>query len=465
VAPPAFLSAAGRFFSRHRARLVPRGSLRDRFASGVLWSLSAALLSRGFNLAASIACARLMGPTAFGELGMVQSTIAAFGAFSSLGLGLTATQYVARYRSCDPERAARVLRMSSVVSFGAGALLAGLLTLFSRALAGRVLAAPGLAAPLKLGSAIVLANAVISYQSGALAGFEAFRALARSNFASGLLSFPLIVVGAWRGGVRGAVIGTAASLAVNILINQRILRRECSRARIPLGPRPWRREAPVFWSFSMPAFLASIAVAPALWASHALLVRGPGGYDQLGLYSAADRWRLAVLFLPTTVFKAVLPMLSRLEGQADRAAYRTVNRANLALNLGLVALPAAALSCLAVPVMASYGPAFRPGWPILAVLAVGTIPEALNTVFGYPLVAGHRMWARFGFDLLLAVVLWGLGAALIPRWGAAGLAAAYVAAFTASSAGLYFLTWRSPRRERSPSPADLASPSPGEPAP
>jgi O-antigen/teichoic acid export membrane protein len=201
----------------------------------------------------------------------------------------------------------------------------------------------------------------------------------------------------------------------------------------------------VFWRFSLPAFLASFALAPALWACNALLANAPDGYAQLGLYTAADRWRLAILFVPTTVFRMVLPMLSNLRGSAHTASYRRVNRANLLLNLALVTAPALALCLLARPVMASYGRGFAAGWPILVVLAAGTIPEALNTVFGYPLVVGKRMWTRFGFDALIAAILLTLGLVLIPRWGAVGLAVAYVAAFTTTSAGLYAFTWR--RRE------------------
>ena len=41
--------------------LVPAGSLRQRFALGVFWSVAGAVASRGFLLAASIVCARFLG--------------------------------------------------------------------------------------------------------------------------------------------------------------------------------------------------------------------------------------------------------------------------------------------------------------------------------------------------------------------------------------------------------------------
>lgn len=427
---------------RQRDLLLPAGSLRGRFASGVFWSLSAAVVSRGFNLAASIACARLMGQAGFGEYGMVQSTVNALGAFSVLGLGLTATRYIAEYRDKDPGKVSRILRMSSLASLASGALVAAVLAVASPLLSARVLAAPTLARPLALGSTLVLLNALIAFQNGALAGFEAFRSVARVTLASGFLSFPLIALGAFTAGVDGAVVGTAGSLLVNYLLNRNVLRREYARAGIDRSAEGWRREADVFWTFSLPAFLASFAVAPALWACNAIVVNGRGGYAQLGLYTAADRWRVALLFVPTTVFRTVLPMLSNLKGKGDGAGYRRVHRANLLVNLGLVAVPALALCALARPIMAAYGPGFGAGWPILAILALGTVPEALNTVYGYPLVVAHRMWTRFAFDALLSSVMLGLGAVLIPRLGATGLAVAYVAAFGATSLALFLFTHR-----------------------
>lgn len=435
-------SAVRSLLRRKRDLLLPRGSLRGRFASGLFWSLSAAVISRGFNLAASVVCARLMGQAAFGEYGMVLSTVATLGAFSVLGLGLTASRYVAEYRDRDPEKVARILRVSSIVSLASGTVAAVLLALLSAPLAAHLLAAPRLATPLALGASMVLLNALIAFQNGALAGFEAFRQLARASLASGALSFPFIALGAWKGGVNGAVIGTTASLVVNLMLNRRILREQYRGADLHPEGAAWRQEAHVFWTFSLPAFLGSLAVSSGLWTCNALLVNGPGGYLQLGLYAAADRWHVAILFVPATVFRMVLPVLANLKGSSNQAGYRRVNRANLLLNLALVVVPAVLLGVLAGPIMASYGPDFRSGSPILLVLALGTIPEALNTVFGYPLVVGHRMWTRFAFDLLLTLVLATLGAALIPRWGALGLAAAYVAAYTATSVGLYLLTWR-----------------------
>ncbi|MDE3136086.1 MAG: oligosaccharide flippase family protein [Acidobacteriota bacterium] len=420
-----------------RKALLPSGSLRARFALGAFWSLAGATLSRGSLLAASVVCARLLGEAGFGALGMIQSTVGMFGVFAGLGLGLTATKYVAEFRRSDPEHAGRILRLSATAAFCAGLAMAAALILAASFLSRTVLAAPSLAEPLTLGAGLVFFGAINGAQTGALAGFEAFATIARVNLWSGVLSFPLIALGVLSDGLAGAVIGMVAALGVTWLLNQRALARECSLAGVPRMTEGCGREWPILHQFSLPAFLASVIVAPGLWLSSALLVRQPHGYAQLGLYTAADKWRLLILFVPTSVSTTTLPVLASLYGEGDGRGFRGVFRANLLVNTGLALVAALLVSLFASPILAIYGHGFRQGGAVLVVLAFAALPGALNTVLGQPLVAARAMWWRLAFDLVLVGSLVGLAWILIPRYGALGLASAYGLAFSITSLGLF----------------------------
>jgi O-antigen/teichoic acid export membrane protein len=418
--------------------LIPAGSLRARLTLGALWSVAGAVISRGFMLGASVASARLLGKTQFGELGMIQSTVGMFGVFAGLGLGLTATKYVAEFRHCDVGKAGRILTLSSLAAVLSGGVITLLLIMAAPSLARNTLAAPQLVGPLEAGSILVFLGALNGAQTGALAGFEAFRTIAIVNIWTGLWSFPLIVIGVWWWRLPGAVWGLVAAMAVNWLLNNRALRRECNRAGIRPQLASCQREWTVLYKFSLPAFLASIIVGPAIWVCNTLLVHRPDGYAELGLYTAADRWRLLILFLPTSVFGMVVPILSNLNGSGDQLGFRKVFRANLLLNSGLVLVPAVVVTALARPIMAIYGMQFRAGWPILIILSLSALPEALNAALGHQLIASGEMWWRFSFDFLLAAVLFTVAWVLIPQWGAIGLAFAYCSAFSITSTGLYF---------------------------
>lgn len=422
--------------AKHR-ELVPAGSLRARFTLGIAWSLAGAVVSRGFLLAASVACARFLGKEGFGALGMIQSTAGMFGIFAGLGLGLTATKYVAEFRRQDPAKAGRILALSGCAAFVFGGMITVLLILLAPFLAKNVLAIPQLAAPLAVGSGLVFFGAMNGAQTGALAGFEAFKTIARVNVLSGVASFPLIVLGVWRGGLQGAVWGSVAALAINWALNNHALRRECANANVSYQFASCHRELGILHRFSLPAFLASIVVGPGIWVCNALLVHQPQGYAKLGIYTAADKWRLLILFVPTSVFAMVLPVLSNLYGEGNSVGFQKVFRANLQLNASLALLAALLIASFAAPIMAIYGNSFRGGRLVLIVLAFSALPETLNAILGQPLIAAHLMWWRFAFDLLLVAILMTLAWVLIPKWGALGLAVSYGLAYAVTSFGLF----------------------------
>ena len=429
-------SLQGWIAAKHQ-ELLPADSLRARFTLGIVWSLAGAVVSRGFLLAASILCARFLGKEGFGALGMIQSTAGMFGIFAGLGLGLTATKYVAEFRRQDPEKTGRILALSASASFVFGCVITVLLILLAPFLAMKVLATAKLAGPLAIGSGLVFFGAMNGAQTGALAGFEAFKTIARVNVLSGIASFPLIVLGVWRGGLNGAVWGWVAALAINWALNNRAVRRECATANISYQFSTCHRELSMLHRFSLPAFLASVVVGPGIWVCNALLVHQHEGYAELGIYTAADKWRLLILFVPTSVFTMVLPVLSNLYGEGDNVGFRKVFRANLKLNASLALLAALVIAAFAGPIMAIYGGSFRAGRLVLIVLAFSALPEALNAILGQPLIAAHKMWWRFMFDVLLVVILMTLGWILIPKWGALGLAVSYGLAYALTSLGLF----------------------------
>jgi O-antigen/teichoic acid export membrane protein len=421
-----------------RQDVLPADSLRHRFRTGAFWSVAGGIFSRGFVLAASVGCARLLGTTGFGQLGMIQSTAGMFGIFAGLGLGLTATKYVAEYRVKDRDRAGRILALSAVVAVISGALMTGALILGSSFLANRTLGAPNLARPLAIGSGLIMFGAMNGAQTGALTGLEAFQAIAQVNLWTGISTLVLVTGGTWFGELRGALWGLVAAIAVNWLLNNLAIRRECTRAQITYHFSSCAKEWRILYRFSLPAFLASIVVGPAMWLCNTWLVRQPSGFAAMGLYTAADKWRLLILFVPSTVAGMALPMLSNLHGDGDPVGYSKISNANLFVNLGLTILPAAAIAICAVPILSAYGPTYRAAWPILAILAFSAVPEALNNVLGYELISKGRIWWRLAFDVLLAGTLVGFSWWAIPRWGAMGLAGGYGLAFSVVGAGLFF---------------------------
>src|SRR5262245_15212260 len=69
-----------------RARLAPQGSVRDRFAGAVFWSLAGMGVSNAAGLITGVALAQLMGREGYGEIGVIVGSYALFSQLGGLGL-------------------------------------------------------------------------------------------------------------------------------------------------------------------------------------------------------------------------------------------------------------------------------------------------------------------------------------------------------------------------------------------
>src|SRR5271157_5561114 len=172
-------------------------TLSKRYAIGSLWSLLSVFFSQGASFVASIIVARLLGTTGFGEYNMIINTIGTLGTFTGLGLGLTATKYLAELKYSQPERAGRILGLAIQLAFYTNALVAILVFFFAPFLAKQTLNAPYLSTELKIGCLLLFFNSYNGLQTGALVGFESFKKIARITIVSGIINFPILILGTY----------------------------------------------------------------------------------------------------------------------------------------------------------------------------------------------------------------------------------------------------------------------------
>ncbi len=415
-------------------------SLRGRFTRGAVWSLIGAVMSQGSNLVASVITARLLGREQFGEYGIVQSTVGMFGVFAGMGLGLTATKYVAQFRVHARTRAGRVIALSSAVASGTGIFAVLVLLLSAPWLARNTLNAPPLSAALRIGAALLFLNTVNGLQTGVLAGFEAFRAIARVNVIRGIVTVPFAVTGAIWLGLTGAIIALVAAGAVAWIFNHLAIRTECRRDAIAVHWKSLWSEHPMLWRFSLPALLAGGLNTPVIWAASSMLVNQPAGYAQMGLFSAANQWRTAVTFLPALFSQPLLSMLSNL-GAEDPVSFRKLLRTTMLLTFGLSAGMSLPIVLCSSWIMRAYGRDFSAGSPVLILLVIATVISSTATVIGQALASLDRMWWTFAFTAAWAVVFLLLAIRLAPRYGALGLAQAFLAAYLVYGLALAQYAW------------------------
>lgn len=424
------------------AERVEASPIASRLVRGTFWSLIGTVLARGLSVLASIVVARHLGKVGFGELGIIQSTILNISIFISYGLGMTATKHIAEFRTSDPERAGRILALSGVTAAGAGAVLAGGLALGAPWLAERTLAAPHLTGLLRIGALFLFLSALNGAQTGALAGFEAFRTIARVNLFTGIATFVCMVGGVLIAGLTGAVWGLVASTFVGWFVAHLAVRAEASRFNIPLTLHGIRREIPILRSFSLPAVLGSAVYGPVGWVCSAMLVNQPDGYAQMGVFNATNQWFALVMFLPGLLGQVVLPMLAESMGVSDDARSRRILKLTVVAN-ALVVVPLVLVSVLASPwLMSLYGESFAQSWKVLVISLVTAGVLAVQSPVNQSLNAEGRLWSVFVLNLVWSAVFICLNILLIDR-GASGLVTARLIAYMVLGFFTILLVFRS----------------------
>jgi O-antigen/teichoic acid export membrane protein len=409
-------------------RLASPASLRARFGSGFAFSLVAAVFNSGSTLLVNLVVANLLGREVFGEFAIVQNTLLTLVTVASLANGFTTTKYVAEFRSVDLARTRRVMGLSSALSLASGLVFTLGLALSAPWLAGAVLKAPVLAAGLALGAATIFFNVNNNYQTGVLAGLESYQAIAKAGIMAGTAYLVVCAAAAYLWGRDGALAGLAVSAAAQWLALRFFLRRECARHGLAPDYRGMLAEHHVFLKFALPAALSGFSTMPALWLASTVLVRQPNGFSEMALYAAANNMRVIGLFVPSVLNNVGISILNNIKGENEPGRFRKAFWGNLAA-CALAALGAGSLIVLLGHILLGlYGRSFGGGYSVLAILMAAMVLEALMLAAYQIIQSQGRIWLSF-FAIALPRdwTIAGLAFLLAPRYGAVGLAAAYLA--------------------------------------
>ncbi|MCW5983192.1 MAG: oligosaccharide flippase family protein [Bryobacteraceae bacterium] len=372
-----------------------------------------------------IVAARILGKQPYGELGAFQSTVLMFALFAGMGLGLSATKHVAQFRVTDPARAGRIIGTSFVLAALSGGLFSLALFAGAPALTASVLGAPHLEPLFKLGAALVFFHAILGAQTGALAGLEAFPAVAGSNLLHGVCSFAILILAVRYGGLYGAVLGLVGAAAVGAAITQLFVFAECRRAGVRTAYLPNAEDWKLFASFSLPAVLRGGGNSAVNWAAAAILVNQRNGFAEMAVFSAANQWRMLMLLMPSILERISLPILANLRSEGNEQRYRQAVRRQTLVSLFSAACLAIPVSLAAPVVIGLYGESFRSGWMTIPLLASSALLASVNNATAIAFMSRGAAWFSFRFDAAWAVSLVAFAALLAPAYGAIGLAAAY----------------------------------------
>jgi O-antigen/teichoic acid export membrane protein len=162
-----------------------------------------------------------------------------------------------------------------------------------------------------------------------------------------------------------------------------------------------------------------------------MLVNQPGGYAEMGVFSAASQWRNAIAFVPGVLAQFALPLLSNLNGERDVLRYGKALRWNLILTAAAGTAVAVPVTLGAPQIMRLYGRGFQQGWLVLVLSAGTAVVACVNGVVGTAILSAGSVWVGCAFNGMWAAVLLAGCYCFIPTKLALGLAVSMLGAYIA----------------------------------
>ncbi|MHC4549330.1 MAG: oligosaccharide flippase family protein [Planctomycetota bacterium] len=384
-----------------------RERLRTRHLTAFGSLLGARVGAKALGAVTAILLARVLGPEGFGQLAAALAVVA-FGTPLLQGAMDNAALRVLARR--DPG-AGRFLRSIVGAKLWVGLGLALVLPLLALPFAP-----PAVVAVLALNALLMSLVGVV--QTWWVAREEQQRAaVAEVARALGWMAAAAAVYFAG-GDVLGAV-GTracASALLMGVLL-WAVARRADLRPSLT-GQRLVLKDSTVF-------FASGLFFIVYQQADRLMLVRMAG--DAAAGHYAAAATLVAVFYMMPGIFTTVfLPRMYRTAGEPERLARWLDVRLGAGLCLAILIVPL--LIGLRGPLLgALYGEGYAAAAPVLLWLGGTIFLRFVAVAYGDLLTAANRQWRRTGVQAAVAGLNIGLNLVLIPRWGAAGAAAATLA--------------------------------------
>ncbi|ATE71978.1 oligosaccharide flippase family protein [Lysobacter capsici] len=395
-------------------------------------SLSAlsALASRGALFAGVLAAAHFLGPTAFGQFTLIQTTALLFTTFCALSLGQMATKIVSEAVATRPDRIAAALTVSYGSALLASLLFAGLLLVFSQPLALRVGGSADLVAVYASSSLLVLTGFIGAVQNGVALALHKVKQQALANLITAPLVFAIMLLAASRRDIGWAVYGSIAAQWLIVIGQERVLRRYRREHDCALSwSAPRREDWSVVWRLGLPSSLSGLLTMPAIWLSMAMLSHSVGGATELGNFSLGNQARSILLFGMGVVANATLPLLASAAARGASGEASTALRHSIALLVIATSAIAMVLAMAAPFFIHRLAPAYIDAIVPLQWLLLSAIATAPTTVLMRKATADGRPGVLLAGNGVFALALIGASvASLHLHGGATGLAIAYLIA-------------------------------------
>ena len=151
------------------------------FLNNSLWSIMGSIVSKVIVFVTWVVIGRFLGSSDYGNFGIIRDTVIMFSSFAGLGLGLTASKFVAEYLEKEKEKAGRIIGLTMLFGIIAGVFIGCGVLIASPLISDSMLNNPDFTNDMRLASIMLFFSSLNGAQIGVLQGLQSYRIIAKIN--------------------------------------------------------------------------------------------------------------------------------------------------------------------------------------------------------------------------------------------------------------------------------------------
>lgn len=412
-----------------------------RLIHGVSWNFISSVFVRSITFIIALVHSHILGKEGYGELGIILNTLILFSILST-GYGATCSKYISELKDISPERANRIITLSTILTISFTVFGAVLLFLNSGQIASKTLNTPNLTLSLKIASFVLISQSIIGVCDGVLYGLQVFKIRGNLSIIQPLIWLPTTAYCSSKWQLNGALMAYVISFTIAALAYVYISFNECRKRNFVPTFNHIFSEVSVILNFTLPVIFNSLLVIPTNWLCSVILANQENGFIEVGGYNAAYQWKIIVLQIPFFLQATVSPMMSESLGKKDFRLFNQLFKTTYKIILS-AALSASLIGmCLSRKLMTFFGQEFASEYDVMILVMIMSLVVALSGFIGNTLLIINKTWVALVINLVLGVVALILTYILSPRYGSAGLCISFIIAyFLQSIVSIYLLSY------------------------
>ena len=396
------------------------------------------MFSAGAGYVFKVYLARVLGAEALGLYALGMTIIGFVGVFKGFGLPQAAVRFVASYNATSRYEELRAFIFRAVgLLLAANALLGVLVIIVGPWVAEHLYHAPALSPYLGLFALIMIFGTLTTFFGQVLQGYkDVSRRTVINNFIGSpvVMTFTVILVTLGMG-LRGYILAqvlcavTILTLMLAAVWNSTPPAARTLSFQLPPFPREVISFSAAVYGIDFLRFLLS--------QSDKVLIGMFLGPREVGIYAVSIAIVMYVAIVLQSVNQIFSPTIAELHSSGQHALLGRLFQTLTKWIIGLTLPVASVVIIFARPIMSMFGRDFESGWPILIVGTLGQLVSCGVGSVGFLLLMSGNQNRLIRVQMVMTVVMVGLGLLLIPHWGIFG--AAVAAAITTAGTNLWNL--------------------------